>query len=229
MNFNHYYLLVKYTVLHPFLALRYFKYHRYTMFYIVSYVKNLQLAKKFEHIEGAVVECGTWRGGMIAGFADLLGNNKRYYLFDSFEGLPDVTEKDGKEALEYQNKTKLDPKFGFNNCTAEIGIAEEAMKKSNCNDYHLIKGWFDVTTPQYDKSQPISILHLDGDWYNSIAICLENLYDAVTPGGVIILDDYTEWEGCTRAVNDFLSKRDLPIAIRQFNNNISYFVKPVLK
>jgi hypothetical protein len=64
------------------------KYKSYTMIPERLYAGNLHLAAGIAGIEGAVVECGTWRGGMIAGIADVLGSGRRYYLCDSFEGLP---------------------------------------------------------------------------------------------------------------------------------------------
>lgn len=62
---------------------------------------NLALVSKYRDIDGCVVECGTWRGGMIAGIANLFSKynvNKDYYLFDSFEGLPDADVVDGHQA-----------------------------------------------------------------------------------------------------------------------------------
>ena len=63
------------------------------------YVANLELAAQYSSVEGAVVECGTWRGGMIAGIATVCGPGRRYYLFDSFQGLPEAKEIDGEAAL----------------------------------------------------------------------------------------------------------------------------------
>ncbi|MBK6384537.1 MAG: class I SAM-dependent methyltransferase [Chitinophagaceae bacterium] len=213
---------------HPPMFLKYKKYAMYTMFNHTAYIQNLLLLKKLA-VGGCVVECGTWRGGMIAGWADILGNSREYYLFDSFEGLPEVTEKDGDAAKAYQIKTKEDPSFGWDNCRAEMSFADSAMKKAGIKNYHLVKGWFDETVPQFDKSKQIALLHLDGDWYDSIMVCLENLYDSVVEGGLVIIDDYTNWDGCSRAVHDFFSKRDVPERIMQFNNQITYFIKSPIK
>ena len=49
------------------------------------------------------------------------------------------------------------------------------------------------------------MLRLDGDWYESTRVCLENLYPHVAPGGIVIVDDYYNWDGCARAVNEFVS------------------------
>lgn len=90
-----------------------------------SYMRNLRIARKTFSIEGAIVECGTWKGGMIAGIAEILGNSREYYLFDSFEGLPDADPIDGTAALEWQS-TPTNP-FYHDNCRASEQEAAEAM------------------------------------------------------------------------------------------------------
>lgn len=189
------------------------------------YVRNLTLVNHFRHIQGCVVECGTWRGGMIGGIAKLLGPDRRYFLFDSYEGLPVPTKQDGKKAFEWQND-KNAPGY-YDNCSAEMGFAEEAMKLSGVVDYKITKGWFNESLPQFDKNNSIAILRLDGDWYESTMQCLENLYDLVVPGGIIIIDDYYYWEGCTRAVHDYMSKNQLTDKISQWENDICYIIKMV--
>jgi O-methyltransferase len=77
----------------------YRKYKELTMIGQNSYIGNLRLAARAREIPGSIVECGTWRGGMIAGIADVLGGGRRYYLFDSFQGLPPAKEVDGPAAF----------------------------------------------------------------------------------------------------------------------------------
>ena len=52
----------------------------------------------------------------------------------------------------------------------------------------------------------VRLVRLDGDWYDSTIVCLEHLYPLVADGGVIIIDDYFDWDGCCRAVHDHLSR-----------------------
>lgn len=198
-------------------------FQEFTMIPKGIYVENLLLSSKALPIEGSVVECGVWRGGMISGMAKILGNNRDYYLYDSFEGLPDADDLDGQKAIDYQKNT--DAKGYFDNCTAEIGFAQEAVKKAGISKSHLVKGWFDKTVPNHPEDDQIAILRLDGDWYKSIKICLDHLFDKVVDGGLIILDDYYVWDGCTKAVHDFLSERKLSVRIKQFNNLICYIEK----
>ncbi len=72
---------------------RWLAYHRihaklkdFTLLTRRNYVINLALCDQFRHIQGAVVECGTWKGGMIAGIAALFNDDRDYFLYDSFEG-----------------------------------------------------------------------------------------------------------------------------------------------
>jgi len=219
----------------------YAKYREHTMISPERHKVNLEIIEKFSGVDGAVVECGVWRGGMIASIAETLGDSRSYYLFDSFEGLPPAGELDGEKAKEYQ--ADVDAPYYFDNCAAEMSFAEAAMKMSGASDVHFIKGWFDKTTGTTqivnrgngvvssgasvgNGAENIAVLRLDGDWYESTKVCLDNLFDKVAPGGIVIFDDYDYWEGCTRAVHDFLSERKLPIRVREWmNSGVHHLVK----
>jgi O-methyltransferase len=182
------------------------KYRHWTMIPARPYVSNLRLAAGVKDVPGAVVECGTWRGGMIAGIADVLGPTRRYYLFDSFEGLPPAQEVDGKDAIKWQANTSS-PDYR-NNCSASEQEARDAMSRSAARDVRIVKGWFNTTLPQMDSSEKIALLRMDADWYDSTKCILDNLADRVVPGGLIVVDDYYSWEGCTRAVNEYAAARN---------------------
>lgn len=200
----------------------YSRFKQFTMIPQATYVSNLFLARRIEPIEGSIVECGVWKGGMSAGLATLLGSSRKYHLFDSFEGLPEAKQIDGEAAIDWQNDSKSE-NF-YDNCTASEFDANEAMKLSGVKTYSLHKGWFSETIPSFTSDLPIALLRLDGDWYDSTMTCLESLYDHVSPGGIIILDDYHTWDGCSRAVHDFLSRRSATERIREFSG-ICYIEK----
>jgi O-methyltransferase len=202
------------------------KFRDHTMIHESKYISNLELVWTFRQTPGCVVECGVWRGGMIAGIADVLGPQRDYFLFDSFEGLPAAREIDGASALAWQGN--LESQKYRNNCTASEEEAGAAMKRSRAASYSLIKGWFNETVPAFNPPSPIAVLRLDGDWYDSTRVCLENLVPQVADGGVIIIDDYYEWNGCARAVNEFISRAESPdevIRVRQFHDRVAYLVK----
>ena len=92
---------------------------------------------------------------------------------------------------------------------------------------HLVKGWFQDTLPIYKKKiGKISILRLDGDWYESTKVALDNLYDCVVSGGYVVIDDYYFWDGCKKAVDDFILERKLQVTIRRQDASGAYFIKP---
>lgn len=180
------------------------RFEDYTMIPSHAYVSNLRIARKAKKTPGAIVECGTWRGGMIAGMATILGPDRDYFLFDSFEGLPDAKPIDGMKAKEWQSNPSTP--FYHDNCSATVTQAEEAMALSYATSVKITKGWFNETLPNAGFQNGIALLRLDGDWYDSTMDILESLFPQVNPGGLLVVDDYFVWDGCSRAVHDYLSK-----------------------
>lgn len=199
----------------------YKKYASYTMIPENYYEVNLKVAEKALKVTGEVVECGVWRGGMIAGIAELLGKERQYYLFDSFEGLPEPKEVDGEAAINWQKNTEGE--LYYDNCKAEIEFAEHAMKMAGA-PFQCVKGWFDQTVSGYSGGT-IALLRLDGDWYDSTMVCLKNLFPKVATGGVIIIDDYYTWDGCSRAVHDYLSEMKSISRINSGAGKVAYIIK----
>lgn len=187
------------------------------------FVANLELLKIHKPPEtGAIVECGTWKGGMIAGMARMLGKNREYYLFDSFEGLPPAKKIDGEAAIQWQKEKN--PANYYNNCTASESDARAAMEKAGIQHAVIRKGWFNETLPEVSFEKGIAVLRMDADWYDSTMDIFNNLFDQVLPGGLILIDDYFTWEGCSRAVHDYLSKHERTERISS-HNGVCYLVK----
>jgi len=198
------------------------KYADMTMIPADSYIDNLLLAEKFKAVDGDVAECGVWRGGMSAGLAEILGTKRKYFLFDSFEGLPIVKEIDGHEAKAWQDNTTSP--YYYDNCKAEIGFAVKCMDKTGAS-YECIHGWFESTLPVFNKTKKLAVLRLDADWYDSTMQCLTNLYPLVVENGLILIDDYYMWAGCSRAVHDYLSSIKSTSLIRSSTNGVAYIIK----
>jgi len=198
------------------------KYQAFSMVPRDRFVDTLMLAASIR-IPGCVVECGVWKGGVIAGIADVLGPGRTYYLFDSFEGLPPAQAIDGPAALRWQSDTESP--YYFDNCTADAEFARTAMSRSPAERVVIAKGWFQDTLSGFVPDQPIAFLHLDADWYDSTMQCLNALYDHVAIGGVIVIDDYYAWDGCSRAVHEFLASHQRPERIQQTPRGTCYLTK----
>ena len=64
------------------------------------------------------------------------------------------------------------------------------------------------------KPKTISVLRLDTDWYESTALEFELLYPRLSPGGVLIVDDYGCWAGSRKATDDYFNKVPAPMLTR---------------
>lgn len=194
----------------------YKQFQNFTMISADAFADNLVLADRVRNVSGCIVECGVWRGGMSAGLASMFGAGREYFLFDSFEGLPPAREIDGRAALKWQQD--VDAPNYFDNCSASVEFALEAMGRTEAKAFHLVEGWFEHTLPNFRPPSPIALLRLDADWYESTMVCLKHLFDHLAPGGLLLLDDYYQWDGCSRALHDFLSHRCAVERIRNLNN-----------
>jgi len=169
-------------------------------------------------IKGAVVETGCWKGGLGAYMA-LFGLET--WLFDSFEGLPEMTEKD--EEIAIPKGLALHEKTGY--IAVSENNAKEIARKLGSNP-HIIKGWFSDTLPKYkEKIGPIAVLRLDGDTYDSTLEALEILYNNVVMGGIVVVDDYFDFKGCREALYDFFKTRGIAPAIKSYPFGRAYFIK----
>lgn len=172
---------------------------------------------EINQIPGDLVECGVWKGG-AAGMMALahleLGQARRtLHLFDSFKGLPKASSRDDEKArrwLGYQEDETLVESH-------ERAVGKEVsqhllLDKIGYPQENLIfhEGWFQETVPSACRTKAISriaLLRLDGDLYGSTKVCLENFWDIVEPRGIVVIDDYNFFQGCKKAVDEFLAKQ----------------------
>ncbi|MBK1656075.1 TylF/MycF/NovP-related O-methyltransferase [Allochromatium vinosum] len=180
-----------------------------------------------EDVPGQFVECGVAAGGSSALIAYVI---KRYsrrlrqlYCFDSFEGMPDPTADDQSGTLS-ANATG----WGAGTCQA----SEQSLHEI-CNILGVsplvrpVKGLFKDSLPRWrDTIGEIAFLHMDGDWYESTRDILESLYDRVSPGCPIQVDDYGHWSGCRKALHEFESRRSLSFDLQRIDETGVWFEKP---
>lgn len=165
------------------------------------------------NIPGALVECGAWRGGASFLMADLLRQagvtDRKVWLCDSFEGIPPPQEIDGQAAKAWAEDKE--GQFSFDNLRVSLEEVQQSAARLGLTAYtEFVKGYFEQTLPSNrERIGPIAILRIDCDWYASVRCCLENLYDQVVEGGFVIFDDYHTFDGCARAVHEFLGARGL--------------------
>jgi O-methyltransferase len=116
-------------------------------------------------------------------------------LFDSFEGLHSTQEIDRPSALAYQ--ADVTSPYYRDNCSSSEGDAHRTMKMVPGVTYRIFNGWFDD------------------------AVCLQHLFPCVVSGGLVILDDCGWWDGCTRAVHDYLYRTKAMEPIRKTRSGVA--------
>jgi hypothetical protein len=186
-------------------------------------------------IAGDLVECGTFRGGAVGMMALAHRTTRpepvrRLHLFDSFQGLPAPrVDVDGDKAAKFAGGTSESlVTTGLLSCSVDVPrklLEERLQYQAKLIQYHV--GWFQDTLPRDAGSiGEIALLRLDGDWYESTRVCLEYLYPKVAKNGVIVIDDYGYWEGCRRAVDEFLLSLGEPIMLHYIDYSARYWIKP---
>jgi O-methyltransferase len=192
---------------------------RYTM---TSPRRIAALCDAVEHavraeVPGAIVECGVWKGGsMMAAALTLLrldAADRDLYLFDTFAGMPPPTAEDVFSAYDgyspmrhWKRRRRGDQPLESSWHHVSAGEVRAAVLSTGYPEerVHLVEGRVEDTLPGA-APDAIAVLRLDTDWYQSTRHELEQLYPLLSPGGVLIVDDYGHYEGARRAVEEYFA------------------------
>ena len=184
-------------------------------------------------IDGDLVECGVWKGGSIMAMAlalKELGDTRReIYLYDTFSGMSTPTNVD----ISY-NGTPAQKIF-YNHTISKdlVGLWGSSLEEVKSNIYsigypidkfHFIQGKVEDTLPE-NIPEKIALLRLDTDWYESTKHELIHLFPLLSNKGVIIIDDYGQWQGARKAVDEYILENKLCILL----NRIDYSCRIGLK
>lgn len=183
-------------------------------------------------VPGDIVECGVWKGGSMMAVARTLqglgDTNRNLYLFDTFEGMPAPGEQDvslnDEPAEELLSKSDKKSSAVWAYSTLEEVNLNLLSTGYPENRLSFIKGRVEETIPENAPSQ-IALLRLDTDWYESTYHELVHLYPRLSPGGVLIIDDYGHWKGARRAVDQYFEENNLPLLL----NRIDYTGRTCVK
>jgi O-methyltransferase len=175
-------------------------------------------------IEGAVVECGVWRGGSSMAAALMLRElgaaDRDLYLFDTFEGMSAPSEHDrragtGVPAADLLATSAKQAKVWAYSPLDEVRANLQSTGYPT-ERVRFVQGKVEDTIPEQAPEQ-IAILRLDTDWYESTRHELEHLFPRLAVGGVLIIDDYGAWEGARRAVDEFVDAQKVRILLNRID------------
>ena len=176
-----------------------------------------------EKVPGDLLETGVWRGGsciLMKAIVELHDEtDRKVWVCDSFEGLPppDINkwEHDAGDVLYQHDMLRISQEQVAGNFE-KYNLLDDRVK--------FVKGFFEDTLPDLDPG-PLAVLRLDGDMYGSTMVALESLYDNVSKGGFIIVDDYFVQESCKQAIADFCEKRGITANMEQIDQDSVWWRK----
>lgn len=182
-------------------------------------------------VPGVLIELGTALGGSAIVMAASKASDRPLEVYDVFGMIPPPSERDGADVHTRYEVIKSGKAKGFEGETyygyqtdleekvADTFVAFGYPLKPNRISLH--KGLFEDTL---DPVEPVALAHIDGDWYESVKVCVDRIWPHLSPGGAMIIDDYFGWSGCRTAVDEFLSAT--PDAKTEKRANKLHITKP---
>ena len=171
-------------------------------------LKIIELAKESLLNDGDYVELGCYRGDTSLALAEVInGSKKRLWIYDSFEGLPEKTEKDYSVLGQ-----------GFRK--GELGVTKREVKerflRAGFSVPVIKKAWFSELTDT-DLPDRIAFAFLDGDFYGSIRDSLKLIENKMSNNGMILVHDYNNpaLPGVKKAVDEWMVGKRLKIGFFQ--------------
>lgn len=169
-------------------------------------------------LEGARAECGVlfgmsaWATCMVGRQADNQYTGKDYFLIDSFEGFKSAHEADYVKTR--NDLGSIEEKALFKPGFAAVPIEHVGEVLKDFTDVQLLKGWIPEIFDKLSEST-WSYVHIDVDLYEATRECIAYFYPRMTPGGVIICDDYgaTLFPGAARAWREYCDQNNISYAI----------------
>ncbi|MBV8166247.1 MAG: class I SAM-dependent methyltransferase, partial [Alphaproteobacteria bacterium] len=157
-----------------------------------------------EGVPGDLIETGVWRGGatifMRAHLQAYEIDDRVVWVADSFQGVPppSVAEDAGVDLSAAQQPILAIDQETVAALFQRYGVLDDQVR--------FLPGWFRDTLPEAPIER-LALLRLDGDLFESTMDALTALYDRVSPGGFIVIDDFGAVPGCRRAVEEFRAER----------------------
>ncbi|MBV8807303.1 MAG: class I SAM-dependent methyltransferase [Acidobacteriaceae bacterium] len=180
------------------------------------------------NVPGDLIETGVWRGGATIFMRAILKafkvTDRTVWAADSFEGLPEPdASRFPLEAKAHQGPVM---QHGFNRFAASLEDVQKNFAAFGLLDEQtrFVKGWFKDTLADAPISK-LAVMRLDGDYHESTMDALTSLYDKLSIGGYVIIDDYGEssWTYCRKAVDEFRDKRGIVEALNPVDGCCVYW------
>lgn len=163
-----------------------------------KYVLYSTLKQALLNVAGDVAECGVYKGGtayIMAELINTLAPDRRLFLFDTFDGMPETDRAHDRHVAGQFNLTSLDAVRRY------LGAFDNVQ---------FAPGFIPDTLAAFEDRH-FSFVHIDLDIYQAILAASQFFFDRVAPGGFIVYDDYgfASCPGARRAVDEFYAEKRL--------------------
>lgn len=158
-------------------------------------VNLARFAQKARGLDGDVAELGVFKGGSAKLVASIVGEQKKIHLFDTFEGIPEVTA--GKDTI------------NVGDISHPFELTQAYLEEYKNISYY--KGFFPDTAQELGKTGVrFSLVNLDADTYATTLRGLEFFYPRMVRRGIICVHDYQSLScpGVKQAVDEFFADKD---------------------
>jgi glycosyltransferase involved in cell wall biosynthesis len=172
---------------------------------------------------GDFLEAGAWRGGACIYMRGILKAHgiidRIVWAADSFAGLPPPDPRRfpaDRGDVHHTFATLAVSLDEVRDNFSRYGLLDERVK--------FLPGWFKETLPQAPIKQ-LALLRLDGDMYESTIQTMDALYAKVSPGGIVIVDDYV-LRPCRQAIDDYRAQHAITAKLEAIDGAAVYWRKP---
>lgn len=175
-------------------------------------------------VDGDFVECGVWCGGSVMAMALTLidlGAERDCHLFDTFAGMSAPMDDDvtvsGEAAASRFEARKLDENSS-DWCRSSVSDVRKNVLSTgyDMSRLHFHEGLVEHTLPG-SAPERIALLRLDTDFYESARHELVHLFPRLTRGGVLLVDDYGQWRGARKAVDEYVRDNNLSLLLNRID------------
>ena len=179
-----------------------------------------------EGIPGDFIEAGVCRGGVAILMRALQRmydqSQRKVWLADSFQGLPfSSAPQDIAAGLDLSSAHYPELAAGLQQVLDNFRLYDLLDDGVRC-----LPGWFADTLPAAPIER-LALIRADGDLYSSTMDILVNLYDRLSPGGVVIIDDYFALAVCQQAVDEFRTARGITAPLQLIDQYSVYWRREV--
>jgi len=191
-----------------------------------------ELYEQIVPIHGSIFEFGVRYGQNLSLFTSMRGihepynYNRKIVGFDTWEGFPEVHDKDDKTKWQ---KGDFAVPTGYESFLEKVLLKHEQMAPiENIKKFNLIKGDASLKIKEYLKSHQetiISLAYFDFDIYKPTRDCLEAIIPYLSKGAIIGFDEINvaEWPGETTAMREILGNK-FKILHSKYRANAGYII-----